>query len=215
MSRSRSPLLVLTGIVLIVAPVVAVVLKCVSFGWMMVFLLFGPMYLFAAGYVVQIIIACQMFFAQRDPLVDQRAAQMRIASAAWLTSVAVVVLAIFLPDGGDSTYGSTFQVWLSESERFPDQASLHAATDTATASVALIATAAWMWGYIWLFVEWIIWRGMRKRARASMAAVPYLPPIYVQPQYAPPPQGAPPRDAAGPGQSIPDAPPQEPDRPER
>ena len=191
MPRSRSPLLVLTGIVLIVAPVIAVVLKCVSFGWMMVFLLFGPIYLFAAGYAVQVVIACQRCFAPRDPLVDQPAARLRIVCAAWLTSIGVILLGVFLPDGGDSTYGSTFQVLLGANDRFADRDALHAATDTLTASIAVLATAAWGWGYIWLFIEWIIWRSMRKRTRASMAAVPYLPPQSAQPQYAPPPEGTP------------------------
>lgn len=169
MKSSRTPLSVLTGIALIVLPLVALALKCVSFGWMMVFLLFGPVIVLIAGYALQIVIAAQGFLSRRDPIWGSRA-QVRAIIAAWATSIAVVIAAVFMPDGGDSTYGSTFQVWLSGGEASGGSAALHAATDDLTAIVASIAALVWVGAFVWLFVEWVA--GLSRRRARRAAATP-------------------------------------------
>jgi hypothetical protein len=168
MNSSRTPLSVLTGIALIVLPLIALAVKWVSFGWMMVFLMFGPVLILLAGYALQIVIAAQGFLSQREPLWIARA-RTRATIAAWTTSVAVVLVGIFMPDGGDSTYGSTFQVWLSGGEASGGSAALHAATDDLTAIVALIAAVVWVGAFVWLFVEWVTGlAGRRARRRAVL-----------------------------------------------
>ena len=111
MTSSRTPGLTITGIALIVLPLLALLLKLPSFGWLMVILMFGPVILLILGYALQIVIAAQGFLSSRA-VFAKGPARKRATVAAWLTSVAVVVLGVFMPDGGDSGYGSTLQVWL-------------------------------------------------------------------------------------------------------
>lgn len=150
MPSSRTPLSTLTGIALIVVPLLAWALKLPSFGWMMVFVIFGPILLLLAGYVLQIIIAAQGFLSKRQLF---GAARLRATIAAWLTSLGVLVLGVFMPDGGDMYFGSTFQVWLGAYG--PDSDAVHAATDGLNSVVAVAAAFVWLAAFAWLTVEWI------------------------------------------------------------
>ena len=71
----------ITGIALIVLPLVALLLKTFSFGWMMVFIIFGPIFVMAIGYVLQVIAAAQGFLSKKG-LFDA-ARQKRATIAAW------------------------------------------------------------------------------------------------------------------------------------
>src|SRR5690554_4626798 len=69
----------------------------------------GPIVILIIGYILQIVIAAQGFLSRRN-LFGERAHAASVA--AWISSIGVVLLGILLPDGGDSHYGSTLQVWL-------------------------------------------------------------------------------------------------------
>ncbi|MFA5608022.1 MAG: hypothetical protein WDA07_12660 [Leucobacter sp.] len=165
MTSSTSRILV--GVVLIVAPLLAVVLKSFSFGWMIVFLLFGPIFLLIAGYALQIVIAIHSFMSKKH----LHGTHLRRASiAAWVTSVGIVVLGIFMPDGGDMYWGSTFQAWLGAYG--PNADAVHAATDGWSDWVAVVAVAVWLVGYVWLLVEWVVALVQRSRAKRAGGVLP-------------------------------------------
>ncbi|QBE49828.1 hypothetical protein [Leucobacter triazinivorans] len=159
MPSSRTPLSTLTGVALIVLPLLAWALKLFSFGWMMVFILFGPILLLIAGYVLQIVVAAQGFLSKRELF---RAAKPRATVAAWVTSLGVLALGVFMPDGGDMDYGSTFQVWAGAYG--PNSEAVHAATDALNSVVATGAALLWIAGFVWLLVEWIAALIRRRRA---------------------------------------------------
>lgn len=140
----------LTGIALIVLPLIALGLKMFSFGWMMVFVIFGPIFVMLIGYVVQIVIAAQGFLSRKDLL---GAAKKRATIAAWTSLVGFLVLGMAMPDGGDTGWGSTLQVWLGSYGENAE--AVHAATDTLTYALTYVAAAAWVIGWVWLTVEWI------------------------------------------------------------
>jgi len=162
MPSSRTPLSTLTGIVLIVVPILAWALKLFSFGWMMLFVLFGPILVLLAGYALQIVIAAQGFLSKRELF---GAAKPRAMIAAWTTSLGVLVLGVFMPDGGDMYFGSTFQVWLGAYG--PNSNAVHAATDGLNSVVATVAALVWIAGFVWLKVEWIVALIRRRRSAPS------------------------------------------------
>ena len=152
------------GTLLIVAPLLGIAFKMFSFGWMMFFVIFGPIFIMVAGYIVQIIIAAQGFFSTRDLF---GAGAKRAAIAALTTSIGIVLLGIFMQDGGDVGYGSTLQVWLGSYGEHAD--AVHAATDGLTDVVAILAAVAWVGGFLWLFAEWIFALGRRRRRKLATA----------------------------------------------
>ena len=75
----------ITGIALIVLPLIALLLKTFSFGWMMVSIIFGPIFVMVIGYVLQVIAAAQGFLSKKG-LFD--AARLKRATiAAWVVAV--------------------------------------------------------------------------------------------------------------------------------
>jgi len=155
----------ITGIALIVLPLIALLLKTFSFGWMMVFIIFGPIFVMAIGYVLQIIIAAQGFLSKKG-LFD--AARLRRATiAAWVSIAGALVLGVTMPDGGDTGWGSTLQVWLGVYGENGE--AVHAVTDGLTTVLAYIAAVAWVVGWIWLMVEWIGAFAVRRRQQLGMA----------------------------------------------
>lgn len=154
----------LTGIALIVLPLVALLLKAFSFGWMMVFIIFGPIFIMVIGYVLQIIVASQGFFSKKglfDPARLKRA-----TIAAWVSLAGAIVLGITMPDGGDTGWGSTLQVWLGVYGENGE--TVHAATDGLSTVLAYISAIAWVVGWIWLMVEWIGAFAARRRQQLGM-----------------------------------------------
>src|SRR5699024_317680 len=81
----------ITGMALIVLPLIALGLKMFSFGWMMVFVIFGPIFVMAICYVLQIVIAAQGFFSRKDLFGP---AKKRATIAAWTSLVGFLVLGI-------------------------------------------------------------------------------------------------------------------------
>ncbi|WP_053385355.1 hypothetical protein [Leucobacter celer] len=158
MLSSRTPLSTLTGVALIVVPLLAWALKSFSTGWMVVIIILGPILVLLAGYALQIVIAAQGFFSKRELF---GAARLRATIAAWLTSLGVLVLGVFMPDGGDAYFGSTFQVWLGAYG--PNADAVHAATDGLNSVVATAAAALWLAAFAWLVVEWIVALVRRRR----------------------------------------------------
>lgn len=167
MESSRRPLSTATGIALIVLPLVAWGLKFFSFGWMMVIVLYGPIFALIAGYAVQIVIAVQGFIGTRDPI-WRGAVRIRATVAAWATSIGAVLLGIFMPDGGDTGYGSTLQVWLGAYSDPEGASAMHEATDRLTEMLAQLSAAVWIAGFLWLLVEWVAGLVRRRRARSVL-----------------------------------------------
>ncbi|NLA64370.1 MAG: hypothetical protein GX862_00230 [Leucobacter sp.] len=164
MHTSRTPLAIVTGLALILAPLIGWAFKLISIGWFVVIVMFGPIVLLVAGYIVQIIIASQGFLSRR-PLFGAR---QRLATiAAWLTSVAVVLLGIVMPDGGDAYYGSTLQLWLGAYG--PNGDAVHQATTGLNDTLFVICTLVWLGGFVWLVVEWVIALVRRSRERKAAA----------------------------------------------
>ena len=153
-----------TGIALIVLPLVAIGLKMCSFGWYMVFMLFGPIFVMAGAYVVQVILAVQCYLVKTDLL---GTARKRATIAAWLSSIAFVCAGITMPDGGDTGYGSTLQVWLGSYGSNAE--AIHAATDTLTNVLAIVSGIAWVVGFVWLMIEWIGAHARRRKIQLGMA----------------------------------------------
>ncbi|WP_449281857.1 hypothetical protein [Leucobacter sp.] len=162
MPSSRTPLSTLTGVALIVVPLLAWVLKSFSTGWMMVIIILGPILLLLAGYALQIVIASQGFFSKRELF---GSARLRAMIAAWLTSLGVLLLGVFMPDGGDMYFGSTFQVWMGAYG--PNADAVHAATDGLNSVVATAAALLWLAAFAWLVVEWIVALVRRRRLARS------------------------------------------------
>lgn len=163
MNVSPTPASRVTGIALIVLPLVAVALKLVSAGWMLVFIIFGPIFVFAICYVLQIVIAAQGFLSRKDLMGP---AKKRATIAAWVSLLGLLVLAIALPDGGDSGWGSTLQVWLGVYGENAE--AVHSATDTLTTVLAYVAAAAWVIGWVWLAVEWVGAHAQRRKRQLGM-----------------------------------------------
>lgn len=160
---SSSTTSTLTGIALIVLPLVALGLKMFSFGWMMVFVIFGPIFVMAICYVLQIFIAVQGFFSKKNLFGP---AMKRATIAAWTSLIGFLVLGITMPDGGDTGWGSTLQVWLGAYGENAD--AVHAATDGLTTVLAYVAGAAWVIGWVWLAIEWIGAHAQRRKRQLGM-----------------------------------------------
>lgn len=159
-----------TGVLLLIAPLIAIALKLLSFGWMMVLIMMGPALLLIAGYVVQAVIAVQGFLSKRALFGGPGGgvpvpARGRAAVAAWITSIGVMATAILTPDGSDSGYGSTLQLWLGSYG--PDADAVHEATDTLNDTLFFIAAAVWVLGFVWQFVAWIMALVQRRRERRA------------------------------------------------
>lgn len=164
MDHSSSPLRVATGVTLIAAPLIGAGLKMLSAGWTLVFIMFGPIVVLAAGYIVQVVIAAQGFLSKSNLFGNARG---RATTAAWVTSTSFVLVGIFFPDGTDGGYGSTFQKWLGSYG--PSAEAVHAATDSWSEWLAIGLTVIWVASYIWLFVEWVM-ALRRRKAKARFGA---------------------------------------------
>lgn len=155
--RSRAANVV--GIVLIVAPLLALVVKLFSFGWLMVILLMLiiPIPLMVLGYGLQLVIAIGSLLRPSGALRNAPNVS-RAVAAAWLTSIGVVLTALFVYDGGDQTAGSTFTLLLGMAS--------DGQAEAISGVVTLVTGAAWVGGWVWLVVEWIIAIRWRRRVAA-------------------------------------------------
>ncbi len=162
MTRPISPTTArLTGIALVVLPLVALALKLASAGWMVVAIIWtAPVWLI--GYGLQVAVAASGYLGGRAALREGTGAR-RALIAAWATSIAVVLVGIFLVDGGDSgDWGSTFML----------AAGLAGDGDAADVSsgIFVIAASVWIAGWLWLVVEWVV--ALVRRRRAARVPAP-------------------------------------------
>ena len=162
MSVSRTTA-TLAGLALIVLPFVALLVKFVVPGWMLVFmLLYSPVLLI--GWATQIVIAANGLLRARGVL-RTGSAGLRPIIAAWLTSVAVVGVGFFLIDGGDDgNSGSAFTELASTS-------STSAGSDLSMI-LCLVCAVVWAGAWLWLLIEWIaqlVLAGNARRAQAMPA----------------------------------------------
>lgn len=159
-ARPVSPAaLTIAGLALILAPIIAVVLKLGSIGWLMVIALWTltvPAILLL-GWALQIVIAATGFFGRRSCFAGASSARRAIA-AAWTTSVGALLLGLVLVDGGDTAWGSTLMYWTGTAS--------DDAIGAISSTVTWIALVPWLGGWVWLLVEWIAALVRRSRARA-------------------------------------------------
>ena len=151
----------IAGVVLIVAPLLAAVVKFFSFGWLF-FIILGALLVIVPGYVLQVVIAISAFLRGRGA-VRVAPGRSRAIAAAWLTSVGVVLTGFFLVDGGDMSWGSTF-MYLFGMDSDPSAESI-------SHVFFWISSSAWVLGWVWLVVEWILAMVARRRSRAVAPAV--------------------------------------------
>lgn len=150
--------LIVTGIALFVLPVVGMAIKLAWPGWMLFFVLIASPVLLI-GYVVQAIIASTGFFG-RQALLRSGQGRGRAIAAAWLTSVGVVLTALFFVDGGDTSWGSPFMYIVGQASN-DDLGSI-------SGPLSILFGIVWVGGWVWLLVEWII--ALMARRRATSAA---------------------------------------------
>lgn len=159
---ASAALLATTGILLIVAPIVATALKVAFPGWYLVIIvLTGVILLLAIGYVMQIVMAVTGFLTRRAVFGSASGAR-RAIIASWITSVALLLTVFFLPEGGDSSYGSIFAILIG--------AESDAAVSEVSTLLFMVTGAVWVGGWAWLLVEWI--RAIAARRRANAPAAP-------------------------------------------
>ena len=142
---------VVTGIAIMALPLVALGVKFLNPGWLMLFLLYGGI-LIGAAYVFLAVMASSGFFGKRAAFsfVDSRRG--RIAGLGH--GISLVLATFFLTDGGDSTWTSAFislfgldlETWVDPSD--------------AIASVLFIVAIG---AYLWFLVEWVIAVRVKRR----------------------------------------------------
>lgn len=154
-------LLVATGVVLIVAPLVATALKILFPGWYLAILVFtGIPVLLAIGYAMQIVIAATGFLSRRA-LFATTAGARRAIIAAWISPVALLLTVFFMPEGGDTSFGSIFAILIG--------AQSQSGANDLSSVLFSISAGVWAAGWVWLLVEWIIAIAARRRTRAQAA----------------------------------------------
>ena len=148
----------LTGLALILLPIVALLVKLASLGWM-VFALFITAPLWLVGYGVQVAVAISGYFSARAVLREGPVAT-RALVYSWATSVAVVLVGLFLVDGGDTDeWGSTFMLWTGLAS--------DSAASTVSTAVCNLALLVWVVCWVCLVTEWIAALVRRRRARRA------------------------------------------------
>lgn len=154
--------LITTGLALFVLPLAAIVIKLAWPGWMLFFVLLASPVLLI-GYAVQAIIASTGFFGKRalfrvgvKPSGNGRA---RAFGAAWLTSVAVLLTALFFVDGGDVDWGSAFMYIVGQASN-DDLGNISGA-------LSIFFGIIWVGGWVWLLVEWILAISAQRKRRVT------------------------------------------------
>lgn len=150
------------GLALILLPLLALVVKGLAPGWMLVIIIWSSP-LLLLGYALQIVVSAHGLLRERGVL-RRPGAGKRGVIAAWTTSVAVVSAAFFLIDGGDDgRSGSPFTMLFGLESTAASDLSMIAFTVS-----AIIWVAAWLW----LVLEWITQLIQASRERKANAA-PY------------------------------------------
>ena len=185
MHPQRRTASILAGLALILMPLLGFLLKTFSAGWLLIAVMWGPIFLMVPGYALVCVIAGTSYFS-RFAALQAPGKRVRLTLSAWTTSIGIVMLGFFLVDGGDAgDYGSTFQYAIGLPRRGDGGADIHAATDDLSSTLAMLGAMLWLGGYVWLLIEWITDLVERRRLRSpgeyampgvtSVAGVPVLP----------------------------------------
>lgn len=153
----------LTAWVTIIAPVIAVAIKAVSGGWLMIYVIFwSPLWI--AGYVL-LVIAVARGMLRRQGVLRVGSRRKRATLWAWSTSLGVLLFAFALVDGGDTR--ESIQSTLTLTLGAPISPSV---AHEVSAGIAYAAAVAWAGGWIALLVEWAV--GVQRRRPAVPRVAP-------------------------------------------
>lgn len=151
------------GIALIVAPWLGWAIHLPTFGWMVVILFYTlfTIPVLILGYVIQVVLGSLGFFGRR-PIFAALAQSWRPLTAAWVSSIAIIVVGFTLVDGGDTGgAGSTAMRWFGLMD--------DRAASGVSSVIMLGAIALWLAGWLWLVVEWIVALVVRRRSVRAAA----------------------------------------------
>ncbi|MEV7694130.1 hypothetical protein AB0N73_12480 [Microbacterium sp. NPDC089189] len=154
-ARRTDAAAIIAGVALIVLPLVGLFFKIFWPGWYLFFLLFASPVLLV-GYALQIVIAVTGFLTPRA-VFRTSPARARALAAAWIGAVGIALTGLFFVDGGDTTYGSAFMYLIG--------ADGDAGVSTVSTLISFATGAAWIGGWVWLVIEWIVALVRRRRAR--------------------------------------------------
>lgn len=150
------------GALTIAAPIIGVLAKLPTGGWLMVAVIWSaPLWL--GGYVVLVLAVALGMLRRRAPL---RTGSARTRAIIWavLTSVGIVVLGFTLIDGGDTR--ESIQSTLTASLGSPESGSpAHAVSE----AIAWVAAVAWIVGYAGLIIEWMLGSALARRPAERVA----------------------------------------------
>lgn len=150
------------GVLTIAAPIIGVLAKLPTGGWLMVAMIWSaPIWL--GGYVLLVLAIALGMLRRRAPL---RTGPARVRAIIWslLTSIGIVVLGFTLIDGGDTR--ESIQSTLTASLGSPESGSpAHAVSG----AIAWVAAVAWITGYVGLIIEWMIGSARARRPAAHVA----------------------------------------------
>jgi hypothetical protein len=143
---------VVAGIAIIVLPILALAVKFITPGWMLLILLYAGIFL-GAGYVLLVVMAASGFFGRRAAFSFVRSRRARIAGLGH--SISVVLFMFFLVDGGDNgDWSSPFiTVFGLDRDAYSDL----------TGGLSAVSFFAAIGLYIWFFIEWVIAVRVKRR----------------------------------------------------
>jgi len=144
-SRPVSSANTATGVAVIVLPIIAIAVKFITPGWMLVIFFYAGI-LLGAGYVFLVVMAASGFFGRRAAFAFVSPSRARIAGLGH--GIALVLFTFFLVDGGDNDdWSSPFITVLGlDRDAFSD----------VTGGLAGVAFFAAIGFYVWFIVEWAI-----------------------------------------------------------
>lgn len=134
-----------TGVAIIVLPIIALAVKFITPGWMLVILFYAGIIL-GAAYVFLVVMAATGFFGRRAAFAFVSPTRARIAGLGH--GISVVAFMFFLVDGGDNDdWSSPFITVLGlDRDAFADL----------TGGLAGVAFFLAIGFYVWFIVEWAI-----------------------------------------------------------
>ena len=134
-----------TGVAVIVLPIIALAVKFITPGWMLVILFYAGIIL-GAAYVFLVVMAATGFFGRRAAFAFVSPTRARIAGLGH--GISVVAFMFFLVDGGDNDdWSSPFITVLGlDRDAFADL----------TGGLAGVAFFLAIGFYVWFIVEWAI-----------------------------------------------------------
>jgi len=134
-----------TGVAIIVLPIIALAVKFITPGWMLVILFYAGIIL-GAAYVFLVVMAATGFFGRRAAFAFVSPTRARIAGLGH--GISVVAFMFFLVDGGDNDdWSSPFITLLGlDRDAFADL----------TGGLAGVAFFLAIGFYVWFIVEWAL-----------------------------------------------------------